>query len=124
MESHDVIQTVFSLSAKTAIIALGVVIARFVAMRWGNKTIKRMFVKIHHPAAITVIIAGAIHGFIVWRWFGVSLSPLYISGGVALFSACTAVAMYAFRAKIGPKWVYWHRAFAVVAIAALAVHRL
>ena len=124
MGSYDVVQSVFSLSAKMAILALGVVVARFVVMRWGNKTLKRLFIKAHLPAAVVLVTAGTLHGFIVWRWFGVFLSPVYISGSLALFAAWKAVAMFAFREKIGPKWVYWHRFFAVIALAALAIHRL
>ncbi|SHI21809.1 hypothetical protein [Desulfosporosinus lacus] len=110
------------LSAKIAICAFFIVVAKFVTKRVGIKSVDRLLMTIHKPAGYVLVVAGLIH--MVFSFQVVSTIPIigYVMGFICMFAIIALIATCMLKRKFGEHWLVWHRIMTAIAISTVILH--
>lgn len=118
----DIIATIDILAAKIAMIALLIVVAKFITKRIGAKTADRFLMKIHRPAGYILAVAGLIHGILSFSVFSTTPTMVYVLGIICMVAILAAIMTFFLKNKLGKKWLFWHRVTTVIALVTLVLH--
>ncbi len=111
-----------SLTAKLAMLALFIVLAKFITKQTGFKKLDTKLMKIHKPATYVLLITGIIHMITSFVYLNnLGILP-YILGFICLLSIIGAAISFIKRKDIGKKWLFWHRICSIIALITLFIH--
>ncbi len=118
----SIIMEIDSLAAELAMLALFIVLAKFITKRTRFKKLDIKLMKIHKPATLILLITGIIHMFTSFVYFNQLGILSYILGFVCLLSIISAALTFIKRENIGKRWLFWHRICSIIALVTLLVH--
>ncbi len=118
----SIIMGIDSLTAELAMLALFIVLAKFITKRTGFKKLDTKLMKIHKPATFILLVTGIIHMFTSFVYFDrLGILP-YILGFLCLISIIGAALTFIKRKNIGKRWLFWHRICSIIALVTLFIH--
>lgn len=103
---------------------------RYIARVSKNKTLNRVFHKLHIPLGVLLLIAGGLHGLIAGNFPGAGLAEIELAPvlftlnwGTACFICSVLLALsYLLRKKLKKGWMPVHRVLTVLMLALLVLH--
>ena len=118
----DMIMIADKMTAKVALLALLIVVAKLITKRIGTKKADQFLMKIHRPAGYILAAAGLAHGILSFRIFSTTPVIVYILGFICLFAIVAALVTFFLKKKLGKGWLIWHRITTVIALITLVLH--
>lgn len=116
-----VIKIFDALTSKIALIALLLIVVKFLSKRIGSKKIDARLMKIHRPASNILLIAGLIHTATSFVYIQDVSFLSYLIGFICMASIICAVVTFVKKDRF-KHWLAIHRIASLVAIITLFVH--